>query len=717
VYTVFDKLNSLPVFSLLDGITSHAMGGGIGLVTSETGSGKTLLVPLAIQKQLYESWNSTECVYVLQPRRFLAINAAETLASLTGTNLGYEFGYLVGTKGSGEENRYTPGVTKVCFVSYGYALATGLIMEANHLVFDEVHEQSIDMAICKAMIEYRYREAEPPQTFVLMSATLDAEREQAYWDNVSNVEIFSASTGRKYKCNRVHMPATPSEQAALSLLDDDYRGVLVFAPGVAEIEDIVDKMKKMISLHSEAYQHLIIATVHGQSDYAERRDALSAPPAGWRKILVGTNVIESGMNLNWVDSGVDTGLMKELHVRPGSGAVVLATVPIARPNCDQRSGRTHRFCESKYIICGENNYDQMAPHNTPEIERLPLTALYMHCQGIGLDPRSLNFLPQPDPAKMIEAEQKLKKLGLMDQNLKFTDAGKFAQNLPVGLETAAMLWHASQLGILADVIPLAAVNELGSMRKDHAYQHGFDDTSDLLDGLLAYTRAYLIQTDNSLMRDDRIELMEADNIGMRRYTDAVAIVRTLEFQLGMKANLRRYIAKPGVYTRPESYNDLRQCILAASLCSLGMQSVGQKGGIVSPIGTVMAYSVAKGSCVSTNWGKHLVAAKLRQIQPRNSEKQPFTVAEQITQFSDDVVKAFSEVRPGVFTQVSDHMGVQFFVNGVLYDFKKQFNFEDRYEHHGRHNRRDDRFFDDQPTLGDALTAALRKKAAGRHSRF
>lgn len=663
MYTIFEKLSTLPVASLLDAISEHTLAGGISIINSETGSGKTLSVPLRIQK------DTGDTVFVIEPRRFLAINAAETLAQLSETVLGEEFGYLIGAAGD-EENRFSRTKTKLGFATYGFALATKMIMDADRLFFDEIHEHSIDMAICKALVKWRYLNGTPPKSLTLMSASIDAEVELAYWNDVAPTKIFSAGTGRKFKCDRIHLPATHPGLAALSLAEEDRRGILVFAPGVGEIQEIMKVISENIK--PDLHPKIILTSIHGQSTSQERRLALSSPPEDYTKILVGTNVIESGMNLDWVDAGVTTGDKKELHVRPGSGAIVLSKVPLVKANVDQQAGRTNRFQDSKFVICGTKSYDQMTTTSTPEIERLPLTALYMHCQSIDIDPDDLQFMPQPSHEKMKEAATKLKNLGFFDEKLKFTHAGLFAQNLPVGLETAAMLYHACCTDILADVIPMAAMFEIGSIRKDHSFQHGFDSTSDVLDGTLAFVKGVEIQSNQKYTRFDKTELMEHHNIGHKRYLDVVQVVKALEQRFNVSANYDVWQRRLNNVERNGSLDIFRQCILAASVCDMGVQKSGFKGDTIFSAGSIsgMGVSVSKGSAVGSVYDPTPVSFKLRMITPR-SGGMPFMISEHVTQFSMEVIEAFSRIRAGVFTrEMLRHDGYSYLVNGVEYLFKR-----------------------------------------------
>ena len=653
MYSVLDKLAHLPVHALLGEISNCVLDGNIAVVNSETGSGKSMLVPLGIHHDI----GFDERIYVLQPSRILAISAAENLSSLSETPLGEHFGYLVGHNG-GEENKCEDSA-KVVFVTYGLALAANIVMTAEHIVLDEIHEQTTDISIVKALLKHRYKIDNPPKSLALMSATLDTVAETSYWEDIAPVDLwhsFQADTGNQYVCVRVHEPELSPAKAALSLVEEGYSGVLIFAPGVGEIETIRSELVGQLMLKSHNVE---ISVIHGQSEYRDRMAALSPPENGNVKILIGTNVLESGMNLPWVDAGVTTGDKKENHTRPFSEAVVLKKVPLSKANVDRQTGRTNRFCDSKFIICGKHSYDELVASQSPEIIRLPLTSLYMHCQTIDIDPEELEFMPQPSRESMHSAADKLKKLGFFDDYLKFTEDGHFVKDLPLGLESSAMLCHAYKLGVIEEVIPLVAVYEVGGMRKDFSIPHYLDFTSDLLDSVMAYARAHVIQT-GDYMYQHKVMLMDVRNASMRRYVDATYIVKNLERIFKCSANIKHYFGYVNPEVQKVHFARVRQCILAGSLCNTGTLSPGRRGNYFTAALTGVGVSTGNSTVIRDVYSTTVASSKLRMITPKDTRQVPFTVAENITTYTKDDILSFMEIRPGVFEKETDEYGNQYY---------------------------------------------------------
>ena len=652
---LFTTLNDLPMNAILADILAHINTGGVALVASETGSGKSLLTPAAIYADTGES------VLICEPSRFLTMNAASIISDITNTKLGEIAGYSVGIRGR-ESMPTVHRNTPLTFETYGMSLASQSILDAENVVLDEAHDPQMDITIVAAVMKARMQgHGSPVSRLVIMSATMNVEEKLEYWKDF-NPKVFTIETGRRFKCNLLWEPATPSHEAIIKLIDAGKTGILVFAPGVGEIQDLASTVFNAIE-HRKAADHswpndmaIEILQLHGGSEYEDRIRANANPPSNTVRVLIGTNVMESGVSFSWVDAGVSLGLTKEQHVARESGATALHTVPLTRSSLQQQTGRTNRFCDSEFILCGRTSSDQMGASPTPEIMRVPLTSLHMHCASIGVDPGELEFSPSPDPTKFKEAVVVLQHLGFLDDHHKLTEAGDFAQQLPVGLETAALLWRAKQLDILPQALRLAAIMEVGGIRKDLRVGHGLNYVSDHLDGMVAYATAELLQSDKSITHADRVASMEDHNIGKKKFDGAKEVLIALERVLDLKIrtpakqfvrvqyneSVERY--DTDVATQNLLFDKLRQCILSATIDRLGSYGIG---GVCMGGNDYMRYGVATSCSVRFDYGQFPVSAVLRRIQPRDPMKLPFTVAEQVTRFELSDFVEFNKVRPDV----------------------------------------------------------------------
>ena len=607
-HTLFETLSALPVHGIAAEVTTRVLAGTVSVVASATGSGKTLLLPANLAME------TEKVVYVLVPRRFLAVNAAETVAELSGTTVGQEVGFAIGAQ-SGEDSQRSMN-TRVLYCTYGYALASGIINTAENLVFDEIHEASLDMSICRALVHRRLASGERVNVLE-MSATIDAERQAAYWRSVSKVEVTEID-GRTFPCERRHLPAQTPEAAVLDLIADGRTGILVFRPGRGEVEDTAAAIRALVGEEVE------VAEIYGELDYRARKAAV-ATPKGKVKVLVGTNVVESGANITWLDAGVSCGTAKELSVRPETGATYLALIQLPRWRLDQQEGRVKRFRAGVFVLCSPLSYEKRPAETTPEIKRLALTELVMHCASFGIRAEELVFDYAPERSRIVDAETKLQRLGLIDTQCRLTKAGEFVSDIPVGPETGAMLWHAKEIGVLGAALPLAAVIEVDGVRKDFKHSHHINGTSDWLDACKAFETVY--EEREYFVRKD---LMERYNVGFKRFEAAKDMLHDLKRRFNGKATA----------TTEATDSQLKQCLVAGFITNLFQGTYR-----LTPISgdRYFDYSAGEGSSVMLHSGFAL--GQLRTIVPKNRMKSPFTIVEKLTDVSLNDILALVKIRP------------------------------------------------------------------------
>jgi len=640
---LFNTLIDAPMMPLLDPIISHVKSGGVALVVSDTGSGKTLLTPAALCAELDEK------ILICEPTRFLAMNAASTISDITMTELGEIAGYSVGVRGGDTKKTCAPE-TPLTFQTYGMALTTQSILRANHVVLDEAHDPQMDITIVSAVLKQRLKDNDGSDddlnSLIIMSATMDVDEKLEYWKDF-NPKVFTAETGSRFSCDMMWEPATAPEEAIWKLIEGGRTGILVFVPGIAEIDEVSRNVMTLQNALPEFQQKTVeILTLHGGSEYEDRVRANSPKDPDVVRILIGTNVMESGVNFPWVDSGVTMGLCREQHVARESGITALVTVPLTVSNLRQQKGRTNRFCDSTFYVLGHVSPDKMSASPTPEIMRIPLTTLHMHCAALGVDPSELEFHPCPDPVKFKDAVTALQYLGFLDEHHELTDAGDFALEVPVGYRTAALLWHANELNILPYAIHLASVFEVGGVRKDLKNAHGLDTSSDYIDGMLAYSSARIIQADKTLMFADRVELMADLNVGKKKYDVAVEVQMVLERSLDVVAQDTLYPEMSPV-EKDKLLTMLRQCMLAASLDQIGVICDDLKLYMGGNYATF--YGTGASSVVTATERFSPISAVLRKIKPRDPAKREFVIAENITRYTCEDFQQYSTVRPNAIS--------------------------------------------------------------------
>ena len=612
-----ETLKDLPVATVAQDLVNSVQAGKVAVLTSDTGSGKTLYANTLLADQ------TDGQVVVLVPRRFLATNAAETVAELAGVDLGKEVGFAVGRQ-SGDKSQFSDD-TKLLFATYGYAISSGLLMNAKTIVADEVHEAGIDTSLARAIL-HRRMETDPTLRVVEMSATIDATKQAGYWQDRGETSIHQAD-GKTFPCeNRFINPREKSlAQTTIDLIQNDGRkGIAVFKPGKQECEDEANAIRALAGQNGIEIE---VSTIYGEMDSQQRRAATRAPKEGVPKVIIGTNVIESGVNIAWLDAGISDGTGKILHYNQRTGAKALKLEDLPQWRITQQEGRVKRFQPGIFVLHSATAFNERPERTIPEIERAPLTELVMHCAALKLNPEELKFDSDIDRQKLINARKNLERLGLITNEYALTEAGQYVSNLPVGPETGAMLWEAKKQGKLADALELAAVMEVGGLRANFKTSHNFDSTSDMLDSLKAF-REFRLSHQNRDVGNQR-------NISWKRFNEAKELLSDLR---------RRHNNTELDANNQASDDDLRILMLAGGLGRLMQASFGSYRDLARNQG---AYQMGRFSTVGG--GTPFVIADLREIPTRGGS---FTVLESATAVPPELLVQFAAERKDVFSEPS-----------------------------------------------------------------
>lgn len=502
-----DKLAALPVHAVINPVMRDVLAGKVTVVAASTGSGKSMMLPGALADI------SDHQIVVLAPRRFLAIDAAFNVAELAGIKIGEKVGYALGQM-DGESSLRTHE-TRLLYCTYGYAISSGLINKAQTIVLDEVHEADEQMSLARAILRER-KILTPDLRLLEMSATVDAHAQARYWQDIAATAIHAVE-GNALECDVLHESTMlagnkdrMAEEIVLSLLDQARKGIVLFRPGVKEVEGSVTLLKKM--LMETGLHDVDVVGIHGSTPSDERRMARSAPAAGRRKIIVGTNVIESGVNLRWLDAGISDGYRKIPYHRDDTGADALVLEEQPQAGLLQQMGRINRdtvatgFERGLFILHAKKPFDLRRLQNGPAIQREALNGIAFHAASLGYDPTKLTWDIASTahiaelPSRLEQAKQELMLLQLIHDDWSLTKEGEFVRHLPVSPETGAMLCEAKMLDerrmrelkkpprVMRDILIIAAISESHGLRQDTKIGHKSDQhrTSDLLDAMNAF---------------------------------------------------------------------------------------------------------------------------------------------------------------------------------------------------------------------------------------
>ncbi|MFL6854146.1 MAG: ATP-dependent helicase HrpB [Sphingomicrobium sp.] len=458
---------ALPIDIVLPQLLHALREGPRALLIAPPGAGKTTRVAPAL---LDQGWVEGRQILLLVPRRLAARSAAEYMARERGEEPGATIGYAT------RLDTKIGKATRVIAMTHGVYLsrlqADPELSGVAAVLFDEVHERSLDSDLALALTLDAADGLRPDLRILPMSATLDFERFAKLLGNPPLIE----SEGRSYPLTLVHegrdvaQRIEPQMASAIRRALNDYDGsLLAFLPGVAEIERTAEALGNLPA-------NIMLHRLHGGIEPAQQRAALAPPRPGMRKLVLASAIAETSLTLDDVRIVVDSGLARRPRYDRGAGLTRLVTERASRAAVTQRAGRAARQGPGIAIRLWEDAATAALPaHDPPEILEADLTSLLLTCLLWGEnEPARLRFLDPPPPAALAEARQRLAKLHAIDGDGHITAHGRAIAAIPLEPRLAHMLIEAGERGLAqsaAEAAVLLTERGLGGNDPDLEVRH------------------------------------------------------------------------------------------------------------------------------------------------------------------------------------------------------------------------------------------------------
>ena len=454
-------MTPLPIHAVLPDLLATLRASSNAVLVAPPGAGKTTAVAPAL---LTEPWCTGE-ILLLSPRRLAARAAAERMAELAGEKVGETIGYAtrLDTKRTAR--------TRVLVLTEGIFLsriqADPELAGVSAVLFDEVHERSLDSDFGLALALDAQAALRPDLKLLAMSATLEGDRFARLMGGAPVIESHGRSHPIELRyLGRAAERRVEDEMAAAirRALAEAEGSLLAFLPGVAEIERTAERLQGLplgVDLHR----------LHGTLDPAEQRAAIRAAPEGRRKIVLATSIAETSLTLDGVCIVVDSGLARRPRYDRGAGITRLVTERASQASVTQRAGRAGRQAPGTvYRLWEEAATPSLPRFDPPEILEADLSALLLDCAIWGVaDPRTLGWIDPPPAAAVDEARRRLSALGAIDAAGRPTAHGKATARLPLPPRLAHMLIEAEARGwgaTAADAAVLLSERGLGGNDSD-----------------------------------------------------------------------------------------------------------------------------------------------------------------------------------------------------------------------------------------------------------
>lgn len=403
------------------------------MLVAPPGAGKTTLVPLRL---IDESWIDGGRIVMLEPRRLAARAAARRLASLIGEEPGGIVGYQT------RDERRIGSNTRIEVVTEGILtrrLQNDPTLGGTSLViFDEVHERNLPTDLGLALALDARRLLRPDLRILAMSATADVAGLSRVLGN--DVPVIT-SEGRQFPVDVKWAPMGKQQRLDDAVVDvvgralrDDEGDVLVFMPGIAEINRVVQGLEGRVPSNVDVHP------LAGALSLADQDRALAASSSGRRRVVVSTDIAETSLTVDGVTIVVDAGQARVPRYDQRTGMTRLTTIPTSRASAEQRAGRAGRLGPGvAYRLWSKIEHNGRRAHLDAEITQVDLCGLVLELSAWGTPIDELKFIDAPPSGAVKQATELLVMLGAFDHEGRVTDVGRRMLNVPVHPRLARMI--------------------------------------------------------------------------------------------------------------------------------------------------------------------------------------------------------------------------------------------------------------------------------------
>lgn len=452
----------LPIHAVLPDLIAALATNPNAVLVAPPGAGKTTSVAPAL---LDQPW-CTGQILLLSPRRLAARAAAERMAELAGESVGQTIGYAT------RMDSKSSAATRVLVLTEGIFVnriqADPELAGVSAVLFDEVHERSLDSDFGLALALEAQGAFRPDLKLLAMSATLDGARFSTLMGDAPVIE----SAGRSHPLDLRYLGRRGEQrledamaQAIRTALRDEQHGdVLAFLPGVAEIARTQERLANL----GDA---IAVLPLHGTLTPPEQRAAIRRDPEGRRKVILATSIAETSLTIDGVRIVVDSGMARRARYDPLAATTRLVTERASQAAATQRAGRAARQGPGvAYRLWEEAATGGLPRFDPPEILDSDLAPLVLQCAAWGeSDPLRLRWLDPPPAPLLAEARKRLQAVDAVDATGAITPNGRAMAALSLPPHLAHMLLCGARSGcamLAAEIALLLQERGLGGQGED-----------------------------------------------------------------------------------------------------------------------------------------------------------------------------------------------------------------------------------------------------------
>eukprot|EP00300_Choanocystis_sp_HF-7_P027068 c32131_g1_i1.p1 GENE.c32131_g1_i1~~c32131_g1_i1.p1 ORF type:complete len:704 (+),score=174.64 c32131_g1_i1:33-2144(+) len=456
----------LPVYEFKDQFMVNIRKHNTMILVGETGSGKTTQIPQFAVESGVSGVPHKRIVACTQPRRVAAMSVAKRVSEEMDVMLGEQVGYSIRFEECSGPKTFLKYMTDGMLLRE--AMADPKLDAYGVIILDEAHERTLATDVLFGLLK-EVLAVRTDLKVVVMSATLDAEKFQKYWENAPLMKVpgrtFPVEVFYTTEPERDYVEAAVRTCIQIHLCEGE-GDILLFMTGEQEIDDAVAKIKREIENAGDSAGPVKVFPLYSTlPPNLQQRIFEAAPPNGpsgqvGRKIVVSTNIAETSLTIDGIVFVIDPGFSKQKVYQPRIRVESLLVSPISKASAQQRAGRAGRTrpgkCFRLYTKDAFNN--DLQEQTYPEILRSNLGSVVMQLKKLGIDDLvHFDFMDPPAPETLMRALELLNYLGALNDDGEMTELGGMMAEFPLDPQLGKLLLSSPDFNCSNECLSIVAM--------------------------------------------------------------------------------------------------------------------------------------------------------------------------------------------------------------------------------------------------------------------